>query len=67
MSAPRWRRSVIGIWVALAGIALFVMGMSVRNVSVFFAAGVVPPVMLLWLWNEDQPMLLGSLNSRERL
>lgn len=68
MSAPRWRRSVIGIWIALAGIGLLLIGVTARNVSLFLAAGVVPPVMLLWLWKtEDRPLVLGSLSSRKRL
>ena len=67
MSAQRWRWSVIGTWVALACIGLFVIGISARTVSLFAVCGVVPPAMLLWLWNEDRPLVMGSLNSHKHI
>jgi hypothetical protein len=67
MSVQRWRWSVIGIWVTLACIALFTTGITARTMSVFLAGGIVPPAMLLWLWNEDRPLQLGGLSPRKRL
>jgi hypothetical protein len=28
-----------------------------------FITGAIPAAMVLWLWNEDQPQLLGTLRS----
>jgi hypothetical protein len=65
MSAQRWRRWVIVTWAVLACIGLFVMGLTPRTVSFFVVCGVVPPAMLLWLWNEDRPLVMGSLSPRK--
>ena len=67
MSAPRWRWSVIGVWVTLACIGLVAIGFTARTVSIFVACGIVPPAMLLWLWNEERPLVLGALSPRKRL
>jgi hypothetical protein len=60
MSAPRWRLSLILCWLVVA-FAIFVMigSLSVRSVSVLIALGVIPPAMLMWLWNDDGPLVSG--------
>lgn len=60
MSAPRWRWWLIALWVALGGVAFLVMGSTtLRAFMVLAVLGVVPPVMLLWLWNDDGPLVSG--------
>jgi hypothetical protein len=67
MSAPRRRSYLIGIWVAITCIAFLALGSAtLRSASLLLAFGVIPPLMLLWLWNDDQPMLLGTLRPRHR-
>jgi len=62
MSAPRWRWSLIGVWLALTGMTFIAIdGMAARSWLLLLVFGVVPPAMLLWLWNEDRPLLIGSL------
>lgn len=67
MSAPRWRWSVIGVWVALISmIFIGIDSMAARSWLLLLVFGFVPPAMLLWLWNEDQPVLIGSLHRRQK-
>lgn len=67
MSAPRWRWSLIGLWIALACLAFVVFGgASPRSGWLLLVVGVVPPLMLLWLWNEDRPLLMGTLRPGKR-
>ena len=62
MSASRWRALLIAIWMTLASAAFVSIGsMAARSWLLLLVTGVVPPAMLLWLWNEDQPQLIGSL------
>ena len=64
MSAPRWRLLVIGIWVALACITFVWLGsVATRSWLVLAVSVVIPPSMLLWLWNDDRPELLGTLRA----
>jgi len=69
MSAPRWRWSVIGVWLALACITFVALdSMALRSWLLLVVVGVIPPAMLLWAWNEDRPLPIGSLRPRrERL
>lgn len=65
MSAPRWRWFVIGVWLALACITFVALdSMALRSWLLLFVVGVIPPAMLLWAWNEDRPLPIGSLRSR---
>jgi len=67
MSATRWRWSLIGAWLALTCMAVIAInGIAPRSWLLLLVCGVVPPAMLLWLWNEDRPLLLGSLHRRQR-
>lgn len=67
MSAPQWRWSLIGVWLALSCITFLVIDSLVaRSWLLLLVFGVVPPVMLLWLWNEDRPLLIGSLGRRQK-
>lgn len=68
MSAPRWRWSLIGVWLAVACISFIAIGSTTpRSWLLFLVAGVIPPLMVLWLWNEDRPLVLGALGTRKRL
>jgi hypothetical protein len=40
--------------------------MAARSWLLLVVVGFVPPAMLLWLWNEDQPLLIGSLHRRQK-
>lgn len=67
MSAPRWRWSVIGAWFALSCVTFIALdSMALRSWVWLLVCGVIPPVMLLRLWNDDQPQLLGSLPRRQQ-
>ena len=67
MSAPHWRWSAIVLWLAVSGIAFAAIdSMAARSWLLLLVTGVVPPAMLLWLWNEDQPLLIGSLRRRQQ-
>ena len=67
MSAPRWRWFLIGVWIALTCITFIAIGsMAARSWLLLVAFGAIPPAMLLWLWNEDRPLLIGSLRPRQK-
>lgn len=61
----QWRWSVIAAWIALVSVVFLGLGSTaLRSWGLLMAFGVVPPMMLLWLWNEDRPLLLGTLRER---
>lgn len=65
MSAPRWRIFVIVTWVALTCITFVWVGdVAPHNWLLLVVSGAIPPAMLLWLWNDDRPQLLGTLRER---
>jgi hypothetical protein len=65
MSAPQWRSSLIGIWLVLTCLTFIAVDSMVpRSWLLLLVFVVVPPAMLLWLWNEDRPLLIGSLRRR---
>lgn len=67
MSAPQWRILVIAAWLTLVCITFVWIGsLAARSWLLLLVAGVIPPAMLLWLWNEDRPQLLGALIERGR-
>lgn len=67
MSAPRWRWFLIGIWFALTCLTFIAIGSrGSSNWLMLLVSAVVPPAMLLWLWNEDRPLLIGSLRRRQK-
>jgi hypothetical protein len=67
MSAPGWRWSLIGVWIALMCVTFIAIGsMAARSWLLLLVFGTIPPAMLLWLWNEDQPVLIGSLRPRQK-
>jgi len=64
MSAPRWRWVLISVWVALACIIFAAIGSTaVRSWVLLVVMATIPPVMLLFLWTEDRPNLIGTLRS----
>ena len=67
MTAPRWRWSLIGVWFALACMTFVAINsMTHRSWLLLLVFGLIPPAMLLWLWNEDRPLLIGSLRRRQK-
>ena len=67
MSAPRWRWSLIGVCIALACITFIAIdSTTARNWLLLLVFGTVPPAMVPWLWNEDRPLLIGSLRQRQK-
>ena len=67
MSAPQWRWSLIGVWFALTCMTFIAIdSMAARSWLLLLVFGFVPPAMLLWLWNEDRPLLVGSLHRRQK-
>ena len=67
MSAPQWRWSLIGLWIALTCVTFAVIdSMTARSWLLLLVFGTVPPAMLLWLWNEDRPLLMGSLRGQQK-
>jgi hypothetical protein len=67
MSASRWRWSLIGLWLALAFTTFVTINsMTARSWLLLLVVGVIPPAMMLWLWNEDRPRPLGSLRLRHK-
>ena len=67
MSAPQWRWSVIGVWLALTCITFIgIDSVSLRSWLLLLVVGFIPPTMLLWAWNEDQPLPIGSLSPRRQ-
>jgi hypothetical protein len=67
MSAPGWRWSLIGVWITLTCVIFIAIGsMAARSWLLLLVFGTIPPAMLLWLWNEEQPLLIGSLRPRKK-
>ena len=67
MSAPQWRWSLIGAWLALTCMIFIAGGRIVTDRwLLLLVVGVVPPAMLLWLWNEDRPVPIGALSRRRQ-
>jgi hypothetical protein len=67
MSVPRWRWSLIGVWIALTCITFIAIGSTAaRSWLLLLVFGAIPPAMLLWLWNEERPLLIGSLRPRQK-
>lgn len=67
MSAPQWRWSLIGVWLVSTCIIFAAGGrMAADHWLLLLVFGIVPPAMLLWLWNDDRPLLIGTLSRRQR-
>ena len=67
MSASRWRWLLIGVWIAFTCCTFAWIGsLTARSWMLLFITAAIPAAMVLWLWNEDQPQLLGTLNSDAR-
>ena len=62
MSGPEWRRGLIGAWLALTCITFVAIDNGeLRSWLLLLVFGLIPPAMLVWLWNEDQPLPIESL------
>ena len=48
----------------LATVDAYVTCMALHSWLLLLVCGAIPPVMLLWLWNEDRPLSIHSLRSR---
>jgi hypothetical protein len=56
MSAPQWRWSLIGLWIALACVTFAAIdSLAARSWLLLLVCGLVPPALLLWLWSEERP------------
>lgn len=67
MSTLNTRWFLIAVWVVCAiGIFSVSDAPDMRAWSIFAVAALLPPVMLLWLWNEDGPAPLGTLREAAR-
>jgi hypothetical protein len=67
MTAPRLRWSLIGVWLACTCIAFFVIdNVTARSLMLLLVFAVIPPTMLLWRWNENRPLVIGSLYRRQK-
>ena len=67
MSVSQWRWSLIGAWVALACVTFIAIGNMVpRSWLLLLVWAIVPPAMVLWLWNEDRPLLMGTLRRGQK-
>ena len=65
MSAPQERWFLIGVWLALASLTFIATdNIAARSWLLLVVFGLLPPAMLLRLWNEDRPLLIGSLSGR---
>lgn len=63
-TTSRWRWFAIGLWITVAVMAFMMIGSTAnRSWLLLILIGVIPPAMLLWLWNEDGPSLLGTLRT----
>ena len=66
MSTPRWRWFLIGIWFAVTCASFIAIdNVATRSWLLLMVFAFVPPTMLLWLWSEDRPLLIGSLGRRQ--
>ena len=62
MSGPQWRGWLINAWVAVTCITFVVIDNGeLRSWLLLLVFGLIPPAMLMWLWNEDQPRPIESL------
>lgn len=67
MSNPRWRWSLIGIWLTVTCITFIAIdSMAVRSWLLLLVVGLIPPAMLLWAWNEDRPLPIESLHGQRK-
>lgn len=67
MSAPRWRWFLISVWLVLTCITFIATdSMAVRSWLLILLFGIIPPAMLMWLWNEDRPLPIASLRVRRK-
>jgi hypothetical protein len=58
---------LIGVWLVLTSITFTAINsMAVRSWLLLLVFSVIPPAMLLWAWNEDRPLPLGSLGGRRK-
>jgi hypothetical protein len=66
MSALSLRSPLTVIWIALAFVAFrWIDISSVRSWLTLMVVAVVPPLMMLWLWNDAKPVLIGALTRRQ--
>ena len=67
MSATRMRWGLIVVWMAAASVVFTSVGSwTERSWLLLFVAATIPPAMMLWFWNEDRPLMIGSLSARRK-
>lgn len=65
MSAPQWRWSLIGLWIGVTCVTFAeVSSIAARGWLLLPVFGLIPPAMLLWLWNDDRPLVTGLKHRR---
>jgi hypothetical protein len=67
MTSLSLRHSLTVTWIGLLLVAFALVDIStVRSWLTLIVLAVVPPLMLLWLWNDDKPVILGALGDGHR-
>ena len=67
MSGSQWRRLLMSGWVTLVCVVFVAIdNREVRSWLLLAIFGLIPPGMLVWLWNEDRPLPLTSLRMRRK-
>jgi hypothetical protein len=63
----RRRWYAVAVWMAVVALVFTTVGSwTERSWLLLFLAATIPPAMLLWFWNEDQPLVMERLQMRPR-
>ena len=66
MSVPSVRTFAIALWVCATVTALtWAHQLNAAHWTTVLVLVTVPPAMLLWFWNKETPLVIGSLSRRE--
>jgi hypothetical protein len=64
-NSPQARWYLIALWIAVAAVVFINVGSwTGRSWSLLFITGTIPPAMMLWFWNEDQPLVMERIKTR---
>jgi hypothetical protein len=62
INSPQSRWYLIAIWIAVAAVVFISVGSwTGRSWSLLFVTSTIPPVMMLWFWNEDQRLVMPPI------